>query len=110
MPQVATVEGGRGPLLSVREVTKRFGGVVALDALSFTIDEGQICGLIGPNGAGKTSLFNVVSRLYVPDRGRIEFAGIGPARRPGPRHRQGRAWPGPSRTWLSSRPSRSSTT
>jgi branched-chain amino acid transport system ATP-binding protein len=76
MTQVATVEGGRGPLLSVVDVTKRFGGVVALDDLSFTIDEGQICGLIGPNGAGKTSLFNVVSRLYVPDRGRIRFAGI----------------------------------
>ena len=75
MPQVATVEDGREPLLAVRDVTKRFGGVVALDSLSFTIDEGQICGLIGPNGAGKTSLFNVVSRLYVPDSGRVDFAG-----------------------------------
>ena len=75
MPHVATVEDGREPLLSVQHVTKRFGGVVALDGLSFTIEEGQICGLIGPNGAGKTSLFNVVSRLYVPDSGRVEFAG-----------------------------------
>ena len=75
MAQVSTVESGLEPLLWVQEVTKRFGGVVALDELSFTIEEGQICGLIGPNGAGKTSLFNVVSRLYVPDRGRIVFAG-----------------------------------
>jgi branched-chain amino acid transport system ATP-binding protein len=63
------------PLLDVREVTMRFGGVVALDEFSFTIDEGQICGLIGPNGAGKTTLFNVVSRIYQPTAGQILFAG-----------------------------------
>ena len=50
-----------------------FGGIVALDGPSFTIDQGQICGLIGPNGAGKTTLFNVVSRLYTPDAGRVTF-------------------------------------
>ncbi len=66
-----------GPaLLDVDAVTLRFGGVVALDGLSFTIDEGQICGLIGPNGAGKTSLFNVVSRIYEPTSGSITFDGI----------------------------------
>ena len=54
------------PLLDVRDVSVRFGGIVALDGLSFTIDEGQICGLIGPNGAGKTTMFNVVSRIYQP--------------------------------------------
>ena len=62
-------------LLDVDAVTLRFGGVVALDGLSFTIDAGQICGLIGPNGAGKTSLFNVVSRIYEPTSGSITFDG-----------------------------------
>ena len=57
-------------LLDVEDITVRFGGIVALDGLSFTIDEGQICGLIGPNGAGKTTMFNVVSRIYDPTSGR----------------------------------------
>lgn len=48
---------------------------MALDALSFTIDEGQICGLIGPNGAGKTTMFNVVSRIYDPTSGSLRFNG-----------------------------------
>ena len=63
------------PLLAVRDVTMRFGGVVALDAVSFEMREGQIVGLIGPNGAGKTTLFNCVSRLYTPDRGDVLFEG-----------------------------------
>ena len=63
------------PLLDVREVTVRFGGVVALDSLSFGIREGDICGLIGPNGAGKTTCFNVVSRLYEPTSGHVSFDG-----------------------------------
>jgi branched-chain amino acid transport system ATP-binding protein len=62
-------------VLDVAEVTVRFGGIVALDALSFTIDEGQICGLIGPNGAGKTTMFNCVSRIYQPTSGHIRFEG-----------------------------------
>jgi branched-chain amino acid transport system ATP-binding protein len=62
-------------LLDVRDVSVRFGGVVALDDLSFSIDEGEICGLIGPNGAGKTTLFNVVSRIYEPASGDVEFDG-----------------------------------
>jgi len=53
----------------------RFGGVVALDDLSFGVDENQICGLIGPNGAGKTTIFNVVSRIYEPNSGHVVFAG-----------------------------------
>ena len=64
------------PLLDVRDVTVRFGGITALDGLSFGIDEGQICGLIGPNGAGKTTIFNVVSRIYEPTRGRVIFDGV----------------------------------
>ena len=62
-------------LLDVQDVTVRFGGIVALDGLSFSIDEGQICGLIGPNGAGKTTMFNVVSRIYEPTAGRVLFDG-----------------------------------
>jgi branched-chain amino acid transport system ATP-binding protein len=62
-----------GSSLNVDSVRVRFGGIVALDNLSFTIDAGQICGLIGPNGAGKTTIFNVISRLYEPDEGRITF-------------------------------------
>ena len=63
------------PLLSVRGVTLRFGGVVALDAVSFDVMSGQIAGLIGPNGAGKTTLFNCLSRLYQPSAGEIQFEG-----------------------------------
>ena len=63
------------PLLDVREVTVRFGGIVALQELSFAIERGQICGLIGPNGAGKTTMFNVVSRIYQPQSGIVEFDG-----------------------------------
>ena len=61
------------PLLSVHDVSLRFGGVAALDDVSFDISEGQIVGLIGPNGAGKTSLFNCISRLYQPTAGSIRF-------------------------------------
>jgi branched-chain amino acid transport system ATP-binding protein len=64
------------PILSVRDVTVRFGGILALDSVSFDIEPRQIVGLIGPNGAGKTTLFNCVSRLYAPDAGRITFDGI----------------------------------
>ena len=62
-------------LLSVRDITVRFGGIVALDAVSFDITPGQIVGLIGPNGAGKTTLFNCLSRLYAPNAGDILFGG-----------------------------------
>ena len=62
-------------LLEIREVTRRFGGIVAIDDVSLDVDSGQIVGLIGPNGAGKTTLFNVVTRLYKPDTGTVRFAG-----------------------------------
>lgn len=62
-------------LLEVQNVSVRFGGIVALNDLSFTIDHGQVCGLIGPNGAGKTTLFNVISRIYDPTMGRLTFNG-----------------------------------
>ena len=63
------------PLLSVRGVTVRFGGIVALDKVSFDVARGQVCGLIGPNGAGKTTLFNCLSRLYNYQEGDILFEG-----------------------------------
>ncbi|WP_420639598.1 ABC transporter ATP-binding protein [Candidatus Poriferisocius sp.] len=69
-------------LLEVAGVTVRFGGVTALRDLSFTVDEGSICGLIGPNGAGKTTLFNVVSRVYDAEQGTVGFDGADLLRRP----------------------------
>jgi branched-chain amino acid transport system ATP-binding protein len=62
-------------LIEVEDVTVRFGGIVALDSLTFDIEPGHICGLIGPNGAGKTTMFNVVSRIYEPTSGRVAFEG-----------------------------------
>ncbi len=62
-------------LLSVRDVTLRFGGIVALDGVSFDVQEGHISGLIGPNGAGKTTAFNVITRLYKPDSGAVDLDG-----------------------------------
>jgi branched-chain amino acid transport system ATP-binding protein len=70
-------EGPRGhvTLLSVNNVGVRFGGVVALDELTFDVEPGTLCALIGPNGAGKTTLFNVLSRLYQPSSGTVRFDG-----------------------------------
>jgi branched-chain amino acid transport system ATP-binding protein len=62
-------------LLSVQNVSVRFGGIVALDGVSFDVEPGHIVGLIGPNGAGKTTLFNCLSRLYIPNSGDILFNG-----------------------------------
>ena len=67
-PAVAT-----DPLLSVRDIVMRFGGIVALDKVTFGLQKGHILGLIGPNGAGKTTLFNCLTRLYTPNSGAIEF-------------------------------------
>jgi branched-chain amino acid transport system ATP-binding protein len=69
-------------LLEVENVSRRFGGVVALDGVSLDAGENEIVGLIGPNGAGKTTLFNVVTRLYRPDSGELRFAGRGLLRTP----------------------------
>ena len=62
-------------LLEVRDVVVTFGGVVALDRVSFKVPEGKVVALIGPNGAGKTTLFNCVSRLYTPNSGDILYQG-----------------------------------
>jgi branched-chain amino acid transport system ATP-binding protein len=62
-------------LLEVENVTRRFGGIVALDEVSLIVEEGEIAGLIGPNGAGKTTAFNVITRLYAPTDGRVLYRG-----------------------------------
>jgi branched-chain amino acid transport system ATP-binding protein len=62
-------------LLEVENVSRRFGGVVALDGVSLDAGENEIVGLIGPNGAGKTTLFNVITRLYKPDSGALQLDG-----------------------------------
>jgi branched-chain amino acid transport system ATP-binding protein len=63
------------PLLQLRNVTRRFGGVVALEDVSLDVEQGEIAGLIGPNGAGKTTAFNVITRLYRPESGEVTFDG-----------------------------------
>src|SRR5712692_8071942 len=63
-------------LLEVRDLTVRFGGVVALDRVSFAVEEGQVVALIGPNGAGKTTLFNIISRVYRPAGGTVAVGGV----------------------------------
>ena len=83
--RIVASNGHASPLLRVANVSVRFGGIVALDDLSFDIAQGQIVGLIGPNGAGKTTLFNCLSRLYPFAGGDIAF--LGQSLRATPRHR-----------------------
>lgn len=63
-------------ILYVKNLTKRFGGLTAINNLTFYVEEGEILGLMGPNGAGKTTLFNIISGIYKPTSGTIEFQGI----------------------------------
>ena len=65
----------RAPLLEVRGLSKAFGGLRAVDDLSFAVQEGEILGLLGPNGSGKTTVFNLIAGTCPPDAGRIYFAG-----------------------------------
>jgi branched-chain amino acid transport system ATP-binding protein len=81
MTQVKLVQG-TDPLLAVRDVSVVFGGIVALNGVSFDMRHGQILGLIGPNGAGKTTLFNCLSRLYQPSSGDILMEGVSILKRP----------------------------
>src|SRR6201985_3856597 len=74
MTQVQIAQG-QDPLLAVRDVSVVFGGIVALNGVSFDMQRGHILGLIGPNGAGKTTLFNCLSRLYQPSAGDILMEG-----------------------------------
>jgi branched-chain amino acid transport system ATP-binding protein len=78
----AQLAQGRDPLLAVRDVSVVFGGIVALNGVSFDMHQGQILGLIGPNGAGKTTLFNCLSRLYQPSAGDILMEGVSILSRP----------------------------
>ena len=73
--QPATHSRSGRPLLAVKNVGVHFGGIIALDDISFDLPEGMLLGLIGPNGAGKTTLFNCLSRLYTPAKGDILFNG-----------------------------------
>ncbi|KIZ39415.1 MULTISPECIES: ABC transporter ATP-binding protein [Rhodopseudomonas] len=70
------------PLLEVRDVSVVFGGIIALNGVSFDMQQGHILGLIGPNGAGKTTLFNCLSRLYQPSKGEILLSGESILNRP----------------------------
>jgi branched-chain amino acid transport system ATP-binding protein len=62
-------------LLQLDRVTIRFGGLTAVNAVDFTVHEGELCGLIGPNGAGKTTVFNLITGVYQPTEGTVSFAG-----------------------------------
>jgi branched-chain amino acid transport system ATP-binding protein len=70
MPDLASA-----PLLDITDLTKRFGGIVALDEVNFSVSSGRVVGLIGPNGAGKTTLFNCLSRLYRQESGDVRLNG-----------------------------------
>ncbi len=78
-PQVAgnmaSMDHNTAPLLKVKGVSKRFGGLTALESVDLTVNHGEIVGLIGPNGAGKTTLFSVVSGYYRPTTGKVRFRG-----------------------------------
>jgi len=78
------------PLLEVRELTKRFGGIAAVSDLSLTVAQGEILALMGPNGAGKTTTFNLIAGTLTPTSGTIIFDG--PTSSPTSGARQ--AWPG----------------
>src|SRR6201988_3614205 len=81
MTQAQSAQGA-SPLLAVCNVSVTFGGIVALNGVSFDMHQGQILGLIGPNGAGKTTLFNCLSRLYQPSPGDILREGVSILKRP----------------------------
>ena len=63
-------------LLSAQDISVRFGGVLAVDRVSFDVKRGEVFTLIGPNGAGKTTVFNLISRIYTPTSGRIQYDGL----------------------------------
>ena len=76
MMKQATANGQQGRLLLKTDgMTKRFGGLVALDKLDLEVRQGQICSIIGPNGAGKTTVFNCIMNFYTPDDGSVVFDG-----------------------------------
>jgi branched-chain amino acid transport system ATP-binding protein len=72
---LAPAPGGTGPVLYAEKVTKRFGGLTAVNEVDFVVGEGEIVGLIGPNGAGKTTFFNCLTGMEVPTEGRVVYRG-----------------------------------
>src|SRR3954467_3402877 len=72
---MSTSEASAGPIYSAQNIIKAFGGLVAVDDVSFDIPEGSIVSIIGPNGAGKTTFFNILTGLYKPTSGTLEFDG-----------------------------------
>ena len=75
--QAAAAQRSTGvPLLQADDVTMRFGGLVAVNKVSMTVNEGEILGLIGPNGAGKTTFFNCLTGLYKPTEGQVRLSGV----------------------------------
>lgn len=76
LPHTPTATALGEPLLIAKGLSKRFGGLQALNDVSFDIRKGEIFGLIGPNGAGKTTLFNVMTALYIPESGSCQFQGV----------------------------------
>jgi branched-chain amino acid transport system ATP-binding protein len=74
-PVAAPANGDGQTILRLEQVTKRFGGLVAVDAVSFEVRKGEVFALIGPNGAGKTTLFNCITGLFAPSDGSILFEG-----------------------------------
>jgi len=79
---MTAAQTAQAPLLAVCDVSVAFGGIIALNGVSFDMHHGQILGLIGPNGAGKTTLFNCLSRLYQPSAGDILMEGVSILKRP----------------------------
>ena len=71
----ASPASAMGVILEARGITKRFGGLTALDSIDFTLEESHIASIIGPNGAGKTTFFNVFTGIYVPEDGVVTFKG-----------------------------------
>ncbi len=74
-PSAPDATDSTGPLLETRQLTKSFGGLVAVNGVDFRVERGEIVGLIGPNGAGKTTVFNVVTGVYEATSGEVEFDG-----------------------------------
>ncbi len=75
MTEGGQVEEGLKPILEVKGITRRFGGLVAVNKVSFTVNKNEIFGLIGPNGAGKTTLFNLITGLIPPSEGKLIYEG-----------------------------------
>lgn len=85
-------DASEAPILEVENLRKTFGGIVAVDGTSFSIEEGAITGLIGPNGAGKTTAFNLISGFYEPDSGVVRYRGVDTQELMAPSRREQGIW------------------